>query len=146
MTDIITYDRIVAWEEDLRELSEEIAGPLFTRPEPRATFADLVRGLLADVARKNSWQLADHVGHGTAYRIEWLLNGAKWDADALRDRVRDYVVAGLRPEAAGRRGAGCSSATTPLSSRRGIGRSGWPTSIDAVGEFGQAACASFDQG
>jgi SRSO17 transposase len=101
MTDIITYDRIVAWEEDLRELSEEIAGPLFTRPEPRATFADLVRGLLADVARKNSWQLADHVGHGTAYRIEWLLNGAKWDADALRDRVRDYVVAGLRPEAAG---------------------------------------------
>ncbi|WSA27262.1 hypothetical protein OG884_04410 [Streptosporangium sp. NBC_01755] len=78
----------MAWEEDLRELSEEIAGPLFTRPEPRATFADLVRGLLADVARKNSWQLADHVGHGTAYRIEWLLNGAKWDA-ADADYGRD---------------------------------------------------------
>ena len=71
---------------------------MFTRPEPRATFADLVRGLLADVPRKNSWQLAEHVGHGSAYRLEWLLNGAKWDADALRDRVRDYVVASLGAE------------------------------------------------
>jgi SRSO17 transposase len=71
---------------------------LFTRPEPRVTFADLVRGLLADVPRKNSWQLAEHVGHGSAYRLEWLLGGAKWDADALRDRVREYVVASLGAE------------------------------------------------
>jgi SRSO17 transposase len=67
-------------------------------PEPRATFADLVRGLLADVPRKNSWQLAEHVGHGSAYRLEWLLGGAKWDAEVLRDRVRDYVVATLGAE------------------------------------------------
>ena len=40
----------------------------------------------------------EHVGHGSAYRLEWLLNGAKWDADALRDRVRDYVVATLGAE------------------------------------------------
>jgi SRSO17 transposase len=71
---------------------------LFTRPEPRATFADLVRGLLADVPRKNSWQLAEHVGHGSAHRLEWLLGGAEWDADVLRDRVRDYVVATLGAE------------------------------------------------
>ena len=30
--------------------------------------------------------------------MEWLLGGAKWDADALRDRVRDYVVATLGGE------------------------------------------------
>ena len=71
---------------------------MFTRPEPRATFGDLVRGLLADVPRKNSWQLADHVGHPTAHRLEWLLNGARWDADALRDEVRGYVVANLGGE------------------------------------------------
>ena len=94
----ISYDDLVGWEADLRLLTERVAGPLFTRPEPRATFADLVRGLLADVPRKNSWQLAEHVGHGSAYRLEWLLNGAKWDADILRDRVRDYVVATLGAE------------------------------------------------
>ena len=94
----ISYDHLVGWEVDLRLLTERVAGSLFTRPEPRATFADLVRGLLADVPRKNSWQLAEHVGHGSAYRLEWLLGGAKWDADALRDRVRDYVVATLGAE------------------------------------------------
>ena len=94
----ISYDQLVGWEADLRLLTERVAGSLFTRPEPRATFADLVRGLLADVPRKNSWQLAEHVGHGSAYRLEWLLGGAKWDADALRDRVRDYVVATLGAE------------------------------------------------
>ena len=91
----VSSDQIVDWDQDLRAVTERIAGPLFTRPEPRATFGDLVRGLLGDVSRKNSWQVADHVGHRSAHRLEWLLNGASWDADALRDEVRDYVVAGL---------------------------------------------------
>jgi SRSO17 transposase len=88
----ITYDLVVAWDVELTALTSRIAGPLFTRPEPRETFADLVRGLLADVPRKNSWQLADHLGHKSAHALEWLLNGAKWDADVLRDEVRGYVV------------------------------------------------------
>lgn len=92
MTFALTYDLVVSWDTDLAALVERIAGPLFTRPEPRATFADLVRGLMADVPRKNSWQLADHVGHKNAYRFEWLLNGAKWDADRLREEVRSYVI------------------------------------------------------
>jgi len=94
----ISYDHLVGWEADLHLLTERVADSLFTRPEPRATFADLVRGLMADVPRKNSWQLAEHVGHGSAYRLEWLLGGAKWDAEVLRDRVRDYVVATLGAE------------------------------------------------
>ncbi|MFC4063286.1 IS701 family transposase [Planomonospora corallina] len=50
---------------------------------------------MADVPRKNSWQLADHIGHTTAHRFEHLLDRAKWDADALRDEVRSYVIAHL---------------------------------------------------
>lgn len=95
MTFPFSYDLVVSWDAELAALTERIAGPFFTCPEPRATFADLVRGLLADVPRKNSWQLADHIGHKNAYRFEWLLNGAKWDAGALRDEVRDYVIAHL---------------------------------------------------
>jgi SRSO17 transposase len=95
----LTYDLIVSWDAELTALTERIAGPLFTRPEPRAIFPDLVRGLLADVPRKNCWQLADHVGHVKAHRFEHLMNGAKWDADALRDEVRAYVIEHLgRPE------------------------------------------------
>ena len=54
----ISCDQLVGWEAELRLLTGRVADSLFTRPEPRATFADLVRGLLADVPRKNSWQLA----------------------------------------------------------------------------------------
>jgi SRSO17 transposase len=93
---------VVSWGEALAELTERIAGPLFTLPEPGVNFGDLVRGLLADVPRKNSWQLADHVGHKNGYRFEWLLNGAEWDADALQDQVRAYFVAHL-----GRQGGVC---------------------------------------
>lgn len=93
--DVVTEELIRGWDSDLVALTEEIACRLFGRREPRATFTDLVRGLLADVPRKNSWQLADHVGHPNAHRLEWLLNGAKWDADELRDAVRDHVVDNL---------------------------------------------------
>ncbi|GAA1024859.1 hypothetical protein Aple_086940 [Acrocarpospora pleiomorpha] len=86
------YDLVMSWDAELTALTERIGRSLFVRPEPRANFADLVRGLLADVPRKNSWQLSDHVGHGTANRFEHLLDRAKWDAEALREQVRDYVV------------------------------------------------------
>ncbi len=45
----VSCDQIMSWDEDLRALAERVAAPLFTRPEPRATFVDLVRGLLGDV-------------------------------------------------------------------------------------------------
>jgi SRSO17 transposase len=95
----LTYDHVVSWDAELAALTTRIADSLFKRPEPKATFADLVRGLLADVPRKNSWQLADHLGHHNANRIEWLLSRAPWNADALRDAVREYVVEHLgRPD------------------------------------------------
>jgi SRSO17 transposase len=95
VTCALTYDRVVSWDTELTALTTRIADPLFTRPEPRQAFTDLVRALLADVPRKNSWQLADHIGHATAHRFEHLLDRAKWDVDALRDEVRSYVIAHL---------------------------------------------------
>ncbi|QYC39093.1 hypothetical protein Nocox_07340 [Nonomuraea coxensis DSM 45129] len=99
MTLCLTYDLVVSWDAELTALTSRIADRLFKRPEPKATFGDLVRGLLADVPRKNSWQLADHLGHATANPITWLLSRAAWDADALRDEVRAYVLQHLgRPD------------------------------------------------
>jgi hypothetical protein len=68
---------------------------MFNRPEPRVTFGLMVRALLADVPKKNSWGLAVHAGLSTPRPFEHLLDGAVWDADVLRDHVCDYVVAGL---------------------------------------------------
>ncbi|GAA2909481.1 IS701 family transposase [Streptosporangium fragile] len=92
MTFPLTYDLVMSWDADLQALTDRLAAPLFSRPEPRASFGDLVRALLSDVPRKNSWQLSDHIGHATANRFEHLLARAKWDLDRLRDEVRRYVV------------------------------------------------------
>jgi SRSO17 transposase len=90
----VTIEDVAGWEADLAALTGGL-GKLFARPGPRKTFADMVGGLLADVPRKNSWQLAERAGHRSAYGLEWLLGGARWDADVLRDQVRSYVVQGL---------------------------------------------------
>jgi SRSO17 transposase len=55
----------------------------------------MVRAMLADAAKKNSWGLAEYAGLPTPQAFEDLLNGAKWSVDELRDQVRGYVVAGL---------------------------------------------------
>lgn len=70
-------------------------GCLFKRPEPRVTFTLMVRAMLADVGKKNSWGLAEYAGLPTPQAFEHLLNGAKWSADELRDQIRGYVLAGL---------------------------------------------------
>lgn len=88
----LSYDHLVGWDADLRARTAEIAEPLFHRPEPKATFVDFVRGLLSDVPRKNSWQIAEYLGYESPSPLEWLLNGAVWDVDELRDVIRNYVV------------------------------------------------------
>ncbi|WSS74472.1 IS701 family transposase [Streptomyces sp. NBC_01174] len=58
---------------------------------------DYVRGLLGRATRKNGWQLAEWAGHRTSDGFQRLLNSSVWDADALRDDVRDYVAERLGP-------------------------------------------------
>lgn len=52
-------------------------------------FARLIQGQSAESPRKNGWTLSERAGHVTADRMQWLLNGSVWDADRLRDAVRD---------------------------------------------------------
>lgn len=70
MTDV-TIEDVSGWGTDLEVLTGGL-GWLFARPGPREAFTDMVRGLLADVPRKNSWQLAEHAGHRNAYALEWF--------------------------------------------------------------------------
>ncbi|WP_442912788.1 IS701 family transposase [Kutzneria sp. CA-103260] len=90
----MTAQDIAAWDADLQTLTDRLSW-MFTRPEPKKTFGLMLRALLADVPKKNSWGLAEHAGLPTPRPVEHLLDGAVWDADVLRDLVRDYVVAGL---------------------------------------------------
>jgi SRSO17 transposase len=85
---------ITAWTADFAAVMAQI-GPRFARSEARQHAADHLRGLLSHTARKNGWQLAETVGDATPYGIQQFLYRAAWDPDAVRDDLRDYVVAHL---------------------------------------------------
>ncbi|AIS02521.1 hypothetical protein SGLAU_32955 (plasmid) [Streptomyces glaucescens] len=60
-----------------------------------------VRGLLAPAERKNDWQLAEWADHRDSAGLQRLPNGARWDANAVRDDVPRLPGRTARP----RRGA-----------------------------------------
>jgi hypothetical protein len=64
----------------------------FARVEPRRRAKALVRGLLADLPRKNCWRIAEHAGQASPDGMQHLLARAVWDADAVRDDVRGLLV------------------------------------------------------
>ena len=66
--------------------------PRFLRAEPRRRAQAYLRGLLGQVARKNAWQLAEATGEARPYGMQRLLGGSGWDAGAVRNDLRAFVV------------------------------------------------------
>src|SRR6266550_5909527 len=84
-------DDLAAWIAGLDDLFALVAGRFF-RVEPRLRARAYVRGLLAPLAAKNGWTLAEAAGDATPDGMQRLLNRATWDDDGVRDDVRAYVV------------------------------------------------------
>jgi SRSO17 transposase len=81
----------VGWRRVSALVLDRFAGR-FTRVEPRRTAAEFVTGLLGDLEVKTSWQLAEYAGHDRPDAMQRLLYRAKWDADAVRDDIRQVVI------------------------------------------------------
>jgi SRSO17 transposase len=91
--------RFSGWTRELLRCHDRIAG-LFARSEARERSLAYLQGLLSHCERKNGWQLAEWMGEAAPYRVQHLLDRARWDADAARDQVREYVLEELSdPEA-----------------------------------------------
>jgi SRSO17 transposase len=82
------------WAAGLEEVMERI-GARFGRVEPRRRALAYLRGLLSPVERKNGWQLAEIAGDRTPDGVQDFLARVHWDADAVRDDLRTYVVGHL---------------------------------------------------
>ena len=57
-------------------------------------------GSLATSARKTGWMRAEAAGDPGPWRQQAILGRGRWDADALRDIVRDYALETLADEEA----------------------------------------------
>ena len=82
---------LAVWVAGLDDLFALVAGR-FPRVEPRLRARAYVRGLLAPLASKNGWTLAEAAGDATPDGMQRLLNRAAWDAAGVRDDVRGYVA------------------------------------------------------
>jgi SRSO17 transposase len=79
------------WARGLDELAERIA-PRFRRTEARHRARSYLSGLLAPLERKNGWHLAEAAGDAWPDSVQDFLSRMRWDADAVRDDLRAYVV------------------------------------------------------
>jgi SRSO17 transposase len=79
------------WREQFDDLMGRIAGR-FARVEPRRRARAFVLGLLSGLRRKNCWTIAELAGDATPDGMQHLLAGARWDADAVRDDLRGYII------------------------------------------------------
>ncbi len=79
------------WQADLQAGLARI-GRHFGRQAMRQRALDYITGLLSPIARKTSWQLSEAVNRQTPYSLQHLLDRARWEADAVRDDVRGYVI------------------------------------------------------
>ena len=87
-------EEIETWASELDALMERI-GDRFGRADTRGRARNYLKGLLSPVERKNGWQLAEAVGEETPYGTQQFLYRARWDADGVRDDLREYVVTHL---------------------------------------------------
>src|SRR3974390_270139 len=84
-------ETLALWASSLREIKQRIR-PLF-KQEVVATNAGLfLEGLLGDEQRKTGWVRAEAADDPGPWRQQAILGRRDWDADALRDIVRDYVI------------------------------------------------------
>jgi len=49
-------------------------------------------GMISGLDRKNCWTIAEHRGDRSPDGLQHLLSRAKWDAEAVRNDLRDYVI------------------------------------------------------
>jgi SRSO17 transposase len=90
----ITDDPLERWRAGLEEMFALVAGRFAQAGSRRRARMYLLR-LLSGAERKNSWTLAEQAGDLTPDGMQRLVNFYPWDADAVRDDLRGYVLDAL---------------------------------------------------
>ena len=82
------------WASSLREVKVRIR-PLFTQERVAASASLFLDGLLGPERRKTGWMRAEAAGDPGPWRQQAILGRGRWEADGLRDVVRDYALEAL---------------------------------------------------
>src|ERR687893_1293974 len=91
MTGVAIEQMLELWCVELRQVKANLKA-LFAYPSVAASAAAFLDGVLGPERRKTGWMRAEAAGDLGPWRQQAVLGRSHWDADALRDVVRDYVV------------------------------------------------------
>src|SRR3974390_1735662 len=90
-------DTLTLWASSLRDAKQRIRR-LFTQEGVGASGGQFLDGLLGNEPRKTGWMRAEVAGDRGPWRQQAILGRGHWDADALRDIVREYALETLSDE------------------------------------------------
>ncbi len=91
MSGVAIEDLLELWSAELRKAKAKL-GWLIDHPSVVASAAAFLDTLLGPERRKTGWMRAEAVGDRGPWRQQAVLGRSHWDADALRDVVRDYAL------------------------------------------------------
>jgi len=91
---VAVEDALELWACSLREVKRRLR-PLFTQERVAVSAGLFLDGLLGPERRKTGWMRAEAAGDPGPWRQQAILGRGRWEADALRDLVRDYVLESL---------------------------------------------------
>jgi len=87
------------WALALRDVKARIR-PLFTQERVASSASQFLDGLLGNEPRKTGWMRAEAASDPGPWRQQAILGRGRWDADDLRDIVRDYALETLADDEA----------------------------------------------
>ena len=90
-------DTLTLWASSLRDVKQRIR-PLFTQERVATSAGQFLDGVLGGEPRKTGWMRAEAAGDPGPWRQQAILGRGQWDADALRDVVREYALEALGDE------------------------------------------------
>src|SRR3954454_20648624 len=94
MAGVAIEDALELWAGSLREVKRRIR-PLFTQERVAVSATAFLDGLFGPERRKTGWMRAEAAGDPGPWRQQAILGRGRWEADALRDVVREYAVESL---------------------------------------------------
>ena len=94
MVGVAVEDALELWACSLREVKRRLR-PLFTQERVAVSAGLFLDGLLGPERRKTGWMRAEAAGDPGPWRQQAILGRGRWEADALRDLVRGYVLESL---------------------------------------------------
>src|SRR5674476_694169 len=79
------------WASSLRDVKARFRA-LFRQERVAASAWNFLDGLLGNEPRKTGWMRAEAAGDPGPWRQQAILGRGRWDADVLRDIVREYAM------------------------------------------------------